>query len=194
MAFVVGALAPAVRAQTSPAREALGTYEDQALGVRHLVEPLRDGSTAAAGDRVHLRVDWDAFQGKDHHPIDAEVFLRTVGRYDLARRYHRKVFVKEALSRGGGLLIAGGLAAALLAVTPGGQPAGMAGEGGQSPRFFNFSPAWGLAAAGAGLVASIAGRLIDPSPIDADEADRLARDYDRSLRARYGLVESASRE
>ena len=54
-----------------------------------------------------------------------------------------------------------------------------------------MSPSWGLAIAGAGLVGLIVGHYIDPTPINAGEADALARDYDQSLKSRLGISETA---
>jgi hypothetical protein len=42
------------------------------------------------------------------------------------------------------------------------------------------------------LAAALAGHLLDPSPIDADTAEGLARDYDHGLRARLGISDLAS--
>ena len=38
----------------------------------------------------------------------------------------------------------------------------------------------------------VVSHYLDPTPIDADEADRLARDYDQSLRSRLGLTDTAA--
>jgi hypothetical protein len=43
------------------------------------------------------------------------------------------------------------------------------------------------------VVALIVGHFLDPTPIGADEADRLAHDYDQSLRRSLGMAETASR-
>ncbi len=57
-----------------------------------------------------------------------------------------------------------------------------------------MSPDWGLAIAAAGVVGLIVGHYIDPTPVNAGEADALARDYDQSLKSRLGISETAARE
>ncbi len=52
----------------------------------------------------------------------------------------------------------------------------------------------GLAIAGAGMVAILVGHNLDPTPIDTDQADALARSYDASLHASFGISEAVSRE
>lgn len=163
----------------------------QALGVRDLTTVRRDGT---AGDRQHwLFPDgpWDAFQGADHHPIDDEAFFQIVGREDLLRRYQHKSIVKKSLSYGGGALLVGGLLFASVAAVldkDGDQTLYL----GSAPPRSGPSPVWGLAVAGAGLAAAIAGHVLDPRPIDADAAETLARDYDRGLRTSLGISEVAS--
>jgi hypothetical protein len=152
-------------------------YQGQALGVRDLTTVRRDGTV---GNRQHWLLPdgpWDAFQGADHHPIDDEAFFRIVGREDLLRRYQHKSIVKKSLTYGGGALLVGGLLFA-------GAVAALRGSGDQtlylgsaSPHSPGPSPMWGLAVAGAGFAAVIAGHLLDPRPIDADTAEALARDY-----------------
>jgi hypothetical protein len=150
------------------------------------------------GERVALpETPWDAFQGRDHHPIDQETFFRIVGRDDLLRRYHSEAGAKKGLTVCGGTLVFGGLLFAAIATTlrygGGAQPAiGCDGTNCPSASPRGPSPIWGLAIAGTGLVSLIVGRSLDPTPIDADEADRLARSYDQSLQARLGQAETAS--
>ena len=55
------------------------------------------------------------------------------------------------------------------------------------------SPGWGLAIAGAGLVGLMVGHYLNPTPVNAGEADALARDYDQSLKSRLGISETALR-
>jgi hypothetical protein len=167
-------------------------YQTQALGVRDLTTVRRDGT---AGDRQHWLLPdgpWDAFQGADHHPIDDEAFCKIVGREDLLRRYQHKSIVKKSLTYGGSALLVGGLLfASALAIRDrnDNQILYLGGPPGRSP---DPSPVWGLAAAGAGLAAVIAGHALDPRPIDADAAEGLARDYDRGLRTSLGISETAS--
>jgi hypothetical protein len=181
----------AARAESPPPSDGNSSYEAEAVGVRNLTPPPN-------GDRVALPdTPWDAFQGRDHHPIDEEAFFRIVGRDDLLRRYHHEAVVKKSLTIGGGTLVFGGLlfAAITSALRYGGaQPAiGCDGPPCTDTRP-GPSPVWGLAVAGAGVIALIAGHSLDPTPIDADKADRVAHDYDRSLRGRLGLSETASRQ
>lgn len=173
-------------------------YERQAIGVRHLIFPRRDGATVDSEGRLAYDGTWDAFAGRDHHPIDEEAFFRIVGRDDLLRRYHREATVKKSLTVGGGALIFGGLLFAAVATElryGGAQPAiacestGCPSADSRAP-----SPVWGLAMAGAGLVSVIVGHLLDPRPIDAGEADALARDYDQLLKRRLGIAETATRD
>lgn len=188
------AAAPAVaRAQSiADAADPETAYEQQAVGVRHLVLPLRDGNTNDAAERLLYDGKWDAFAGRDHHPIDEEAFFRIVGRDDLAQRYHRTAIIKQTLTSGGWLLVVGGAIAATLAVMPGGQPAVEDPGNGSSTR--PFSPVWGLAAMGTGIVSIIVGHFLDPTPVGADEADALARDHDQSLRDRPWISQTASRD
>jgi hypothetical protein len=166
-------------------------YERQAVGVRHVVPLGRDGSPRDTPEGARARAPWDAFQGLDHHPLDEETFFRIVGRDDLVRRFHRELVVKNSLLAGGGVLIVGGLSFATIMETSGRANAADIRPGYSPP---GPSPAWGLAAAGAGLVSLIVGHLLDPSPIGADEADRLARDYDQTLRAGLGINQTAWRD
>jgi hypothetical protein len=172
-------------------------YEEQALGVRNLRRPGRDLS--AAGDRQEWMYGpgtWDAFRGPDHHPISEEAFYRIVGRDDLLSRYETKARIKNSLTLGGGTLVLGGSIFAMISGlrrSTGAQPA-CAGPPCASPALPGPSPKWGLAIAGTGLVSLIVSGLIHPSPIDADEADSLAHDYDRSLRDRLGISQTAARE
>ena len=186
------ALCASAHAQTpSPAAPA-SAYDEQAVGVRNLT-PLPTAGRSALPD-----TPWDAFQGRDHHPIDEEAFFRIVGRDDLLHRYHREAVVKKSLSIGGGTLVFGGLLFAAVTAAlryGGGQPADLCMDNScPSANSRGPSPVWGLAIAGAGAVSLIVGHLLDPTPIDADEADSLARDYDRSLQSRRGISETAARE
>jgi hypothetical protein len=56
------------------------------------------------------------------------------------------------------------------------------------------SPGWGLAIAGAGLVGLVVGHYLNPTPINAGEADAIARDYDQLLKSRLGISETALRD
>ncbi|HLK89327.1 MAG TPA: hypothetical protein VKZ18_05510 [Polyangia bacterium] len=180
------------RAQSAADSDALSAYDEQAVGVRHLVVPLRDGTTTDQQGRVLYSGEWDAFQGPDHHPIDEEAFFRIVGRDDLARRHHREAIVKRSLSVGGWVLVLGGAIATGVAVMPRAQPA--VGYQGGGPAPYGLNPAWSLGAMGAGLVSIIVSHFLDPTPVNADEADRLARDHDRSLQSRFGLTDTAARD
>jgi hypothetical protein len=185
-------------AQTDQPEDAGAAYERQAIGVRHLVVPRRDGATSDGEGHLLYDGKWDAFAGRDHHPIDEEAFFRIVGRDDLLRRYRREATVKKSLTFGGGALVFGGLLFA--AVTAelrygGAQPAiGCEGTGCLSADSRAPSPVWGLAIAGTGLVSTIIGRLLDPTPIDAAQADALARCYDRSVQSQLGIAETSARE
>ncbi len=185
------ALSASAHAQTAPPAAPASAYEAQSVGVRNLT-PLPTVERSPLPD-----TPWDAFQGRDHHPIDEEAFFRIVARDDLLRRYHHEALVKKSLTIGGGSLVFGGLVFAAIAATlryGGAQPAiGCDGPPctGNRP---GPSPGWGLAIAGAGAVSLIVGHLLDPTPIDADQADSLARDYDRPLQSRLGLSETAARE
>ena len=185
------ALCASARAQTDPPPAPASAYEAQAIGVRNLT-PLPTAERSVLPDNP-----WDAFQGRDHHPIDEEAFFRIVGRDDLLRRYHHQAVVKKTLSIGGGTLVFGGLlfAAITAALTFGGAQPAIACEG--PPCSANRpgpSPIWGLTIAGAGVVSLIVGHSLDPAPIDADQADALARSYDQSLKSRLGISETAARE
>jgi hypothetical protein len=173
-----------------------GSYEEQALGVRNLRLSGRDLS--AAGDRQQWMYGpgtWDAFRGPDHHPISEEAFYRIVGRDDLLSRYEATMRVRKGLAFGGGTFVLGGAIFAMIAElrrSSGAQPVCTAPPC-TGPALPGPSPKWGLAIAGTGLISLIVSGLIHPSPIDADEADALARAYDRSLRDRLGISETATR-
>jgi hypothetical protein len=167
-------------------------YQAQALGVRDLTAVRRDGTP---GDRQRWLLPdgpWDAFQGADHHPIDDEAFFRIVGREDLLRRYQHRSIVKKSLSYGGGALLAGGLLFAGAVAALGRNEEQNLYLGGAPPRSAVPTPLWGLAVAGVGLAAAIAGHVLDPRPVDADAAEGLARDYDRGLRTSLGISDLAS--
>ena len=143
---------------------------------------------------------WDAFRGPDHHPIDEEAFFRIVGREDLLFRYQHKAAIKTAVTVAGGALILSGLVFAEIAhlqernggyyadaypcPSPGCSPSDHSG----------VSPGWGLAIAGAGVVGLIVGHYLNPTPINAGEADAIARDYDQLLKSRLGISETAARD
>jgi hypothetical protein len=194
--------APSIaRAQSAAPPDAEAAYEQEAVGVRHLITPLRDGTTPDREGRALYSGRWDAFLGPDHHPIDQSAFYRIVGCDDLVGSYQHRARVKLGVSVGSGVLLAGGIifatVAELMNHPVGAQPATGCpypgcGELPASPQ--PVSPAWGLAIAGTGLVGLIVAHYLDPTPIDADEADRLARDYDRSLRDRLGVTETAARD
>jgi hypothetical protein len=167
-------------------------YQTQALGVRDLTTGRRDGM---AGERQHWLLPdgpWDAFQGADHHPIDDEAFFKIVGREDLLRRYQHKSIVKKSLTYGGSALLVGGLLFASAVAALERNEAQTLYLGSAPPQSSGPSPVWGLAVAGAGLAAAIAGHVLDPRPIDADTAEGLARDYDHNLRTSLGISETAS--
>jgi hypothetical protein len=191
------ATASRLHAETPPAPVADPGYEQQAVGVRNLTHLARAGS---GRDRADAWADapWDAFQGHDHHPIDEETFFRIVGRDDLLQRHHRKALVKSSLTYGGGALIVGGLVFAALSALSRAHFGGQAAGACTTPDFCDPkpsgpSPYWGLGIAATGLVSIFVGHTITPTPIDADEADHLARDYDQSLRTSLGVSETASR-
>lgn len=186
------AICASAHAQTAPPTAPASAYEEQAVGVRNLT-PLTTAERSALPD-----TPWDAFQGRDHHPIDEEAFFRIVGRDDLLGRYHRTAIVKKGLTIGGGALIFGGLIFAAISTSlrfGGAQPAiGCVGTDCSSASSRGPSPVWGLAIAGAGAVSLIVGQGVDPTPIDTEEADGLARSYDRSLQSRLGICETTARE
>jgi hypothetical protein len=189
----VAATPTPARAQTAPASDAFAAYDEQAVGVRHLVVPRRDGSTTDAQGHLAYSERWDAFTGSDHHPIDEAAFYRIVGRDDLLRRYQARVRIKTELGLGGGVLVMGGALFAMIAAlerSSFGQPACIGCVSAPA----GPSPSWGLAIAGTGLATLLVRGFINPTPIDADEADRMARDHDRSLRDRLGLIDTAGPE
>ncbi len=165
----------------------LAAYEDSAVGVRTIV-PLGSGDRPATPN-------WDAFQGRDHHPISPDVFLRIVGRDDLARSYHRQDVARKTLMGVGGAAAIGGLffSGIVMLARAGAQPAADCVGSGCEPQSAMSAARWGLAAAATGLVALIIGRAWDPTPVGADEAEALARDHDQRLRARLGLSAQAAR-
>ncbi|HXJ20287.1 MAG TPA: hypothetical protein VMT03_08640 [Polyangia bacterium] len=118
--------------------------------------------------------------------MDEETLFRIAGREDLLRRYHREVVVKKSLMIGGGAAMAGGLLYAFIAdfTGPSQNVSACPNNGCKSypSPSGGLNPAWGLAAAGAGLVSLVVGHYLDPSPISAGEADRLAREYDPGAR------------
>ena len=198
LSFSAG-LCSLAHAQTTTAAAPGNAYEEQAIGVRSLAGAGRE--TPPSGDRpdwMYAAGKWDAFRGLDHHPISEEAFYRIVGRDDLLRRYHREALVKKSLMVGGGTLVFGGLVFAAIATAArwgGAQPAvGCEGTNCLSANSRGPSPAWGLAAVGTGLVSLIVGRYLNPTPIDADQADSLGRSYDQSLQSRLGISETAARE
>jgi len=200
LSFSVGLCASA-HAQTAPVVAPPSTYEEQAVGVRSLGGT--NGQLPTSGERpswMYAQGKWDAFRGPDHHPISEEAFYRIVGREDLVFRYQHKAAIKTAVTVAGGALILGSLIFAEIAhlqEQSGGYyaPAYPCPSPGCSPSdHSSVSPRWGLAIAGAGLVGLIVGHYLNPAPIDASEADGLARDYDQSLKSRLGISETAKRD
>jgi len=198
VALIVAAVLPAgARAQSASAGPQ-AAYERDAVGVRRLVYPLRDGTMA--DEQGHARYDgrWDAFRGPDHHPIDEGAFYRIVGREDLLARYEHRSRIRIGVAVGSGVLLLGGSILATLTemMERGAQGVvACASPGcGQLPPSQSISPVWGLTIAGTGLIGLVIAHYINPTPVDADEADRLARDYDESLRDRLGVTETAARD
>jgi hypothetical protein len=195
-----GALCASAHAQATPPAAPASAYEEQAIGIRSLGGT--SGELAPSGERpswLYADGKWDAFRGPDHHPISEEAFYRIVGREDLLFRYQHKAAIKTAMTVSGGALILGGLLFAGIAdmenrnnlypataacPSPGCPPSDHSG----------VSPAWGLAIAGAGLLDLIVGRYLNPTPVNAGEADALARDFDQLLKSRLGISETATRD
>jgi hypothetical protein len=191
--LVAFAAAPDAYADEAPPPDALATYEQQALGVRNLHLAGRD--LAADGGRqawMYPDAPWDAFRGPDHHPISEEAFFRIVGRDDLLTRYRHEALFRHVLTASGGAALAGGLIFAWIEYLYRTEPPQISYPGSPPPQP-GISAKWGFAIAGAGLLTMIVSHHLDPTPIDAGEADRLARDYDQSLRSRLGLTETAAR-
>ncbi|HVY40145.1 MAG TPA: hypothetical protein VHM31_19530 [Polyangia bacterium] len=161
----------------------IAAYEDQAVGVRTI--------TPLGSDQRPASPDWDAFQGRDHHPIDPEIFLRIVGREDLARRYrHEEILKKSLMAVGGTATVVGLLYTIVPLLILNSSPVGECADG-CSSRPYRIS-GWGLATAAAGVVTLLVGRTLNPSPIDAAEADRLARDHNERLQPQLGLSDVAA--
>lgn len=195
------AVCGSAHAQAAPPAASASAYDEEAVGVRSLGSANRD--IPPSGERpnwMYADGKWDAFRGPDHHPISQEAFYRIVGREDLLFRYQNKAAIKTAVTVSSGALTLGGLIFAAIAGLPRGNAVYAASSAcpsssacspsGQS----GVSPGWGLAMAGAGLAGLIVGHYIDPTPINAGEADALARDYDHLLKSRLGISETALRE
>jgi hypothetical protein len=195
------ALCASAHAQApSPAAPA-SAYDEQAIGVRNLGSANRE--TPSSGERpewLYADRKWDVFRGPDHHPISEEAFYRIVGREDLLFRYQHKAAIKTAVMVSGGALILGGLLFAAIADLPKGNAVYVATSACPSSSACSpfdqsgVSPRWGLAIAGVGLVQLIVGHYLNPTPVNAGEADALARDYDQLLKSRLGISETASRD
>ena len=195
------AICASARAQViSPAAPA-SAYDEQAVGVRTLGGTR--GELSPSGERsswTFAGAKWDAFRGPDHHPISEEAFYQIVGREDLLFRYQHKAAIKTAMTVSGGALILGGLLFAGIAdmenqnaLRPATPACPSFGCSATTPGA-TLSPAWGLAIAGAGLVDLIVGRILNRTPVNASEADALARDYDQLLKSRLGISETAARD
>jgi hypothetical protein len=191
------ALCASAHAQTAPPTEPASAYDEQAVGVRSLGGASRElPPSGERPDWMYVDGTWDAFRGSDHHPISQEAFYRIVGRGDLLFRYQHKAAIKTTVTVSGGAVLLGGLIFAGIAAlmersdgyyacaSPDCPPSGHSG----------VSPRWGLAIAGAGLVGLIIGHHLDPTPVNAGEADALARDYDQLLKSRLGISQTALRE
>jgi hypothetical protein len=200
LSFLAALCGPA-HAQTPSPPAPTSAYGEQAVGVRSLGAANREAPPSGERpDWMYAEGKWDAFRGPDHHPISQEAFYRIVGREDLLFRYQNRAAIKTAVTVSSGALVLGGLIFAAIADLPKGNavyasaypcPSSSAcSPSGQS----GVSPGWGLAIAGAGLVGLIVGRYLDPTPINAGEADALARDYDQLLKSRLGISETAARD
>jgi hypothetical protein len=184
----------------APSAPPASAYDEQAVGVRALGGT--GGELPPSGERpswMYADGKWDAFRGPDHHPISEEAFYRIVGREDLLLRYRHKAGIKTAMTISGSALILGGLLFAGIAdmenrniLYPG--MAACPSSGCSFSDHAGVSPRWGLAIAGAGLVDLIVGCILNRTPIDAGEADALARDYDQLLKSRLGFSETARRD
>jgi hypothetical protein len=194
------ALCASAQAQMAPPAAPASGYDEQAVGVRSLGSANRD--MPSSGERpswMYAEGKWDAFRGPDHHPISQEAFYRIVGREDLLFRYQNRAAIKTAVTVSSGALTLGGLIFAAIADLPKGNGVYASAYPCPSPgcspsENSSVSPGWGLAIAGAGLLGLIVGHYIDPTPVNASEADALARDYDQLLKSRLGISETAARE
>jgi hypothetical protein len=195
------AICASAHAQVTPPAAPASTYDAQAVGVRTLGGT--GGELPPSGERpsgMYADGKWDAFRGPDHHPISEEAFYRIVGRDDLLFRYQHKAAIKTAVMVSGGALILGGLLFAAIADLPKGNAVYVATSACPSSSACSpsdqsgVSPRWGLAIAGVGLVQLIVGHYLNPTPVNAGEADALARDYDQLLKSRLGISETASRD
>jgi hypothetical protein len=191
------AICASANAQTASVAAPPGSYDEEAVGVRSLGGS--GGELPASGERpgwMYADGKWDAFRGPDHHPISQEAFYRIVGREDLLFRYRHKAAIKTAVTVSGGALILGGLVFAGIADMLEQNEGYYACASPSCPASSrsSVSPGWGLAIAGAGLVGLIAGHYLNPTPVNASEADSLARDYDQLLKRRRGISETAARD
>lgn len=187
VAWMVVAGAGVARAEPAPAPDAMVRYQQEAVGVRHLVYPLRDGTIADEHGQIRYDGQWDAFRGVDHHPIDGADFFRIVGRDDLRTSYQRWSAVKRALGAGAWVLVVAGATAVMIGAMSGrDQPAGTASSSDRSVQLT------GLGLISSGIISMVVSHFINPAPIGADAADRLAHDYDQSLRAGLGLTDRAA--
>ncbi len=186
----VAASVGVAKAQTVSRTDVEDSYEQQAVAVRRVFPIRRDGATSSDDHQASPEALWDAFQGRDHHAISDEQFFRIVGREDLVTRYQHRMVLKRGLTYAAWPLIVGGLTFATLEYMYRNESNQTLYQGGtRSPS--GSSPWWGIGIATAGAVSFVVSRFIDPVLIDADGADSLARDYDRSLRLRLGMSDSA---
>jgi hypothetical protein len=179
------------RAEASADR--IAAYENESVGVRAIV-PLSRGGTTADWAADH---SWDAFQGGGHRPIDQEAFFRIVGREDLIRRFEHRTVVKKSLMAAGGVaMVAGALYSIATYLTADSRVTTAACPSPGCPASSQSTSAnvtWGLFGIGAGLAAVMTGHYLDPSPISAAEADRLAREHDQQLKTEFGLSDFGAR-
>jgi hypothetical protein len=149
----------------------------------------------------------DPVQGLYGKTLDGDAFYLAVGRPDLAERYRDAAGTRKAVLVGGALATLASLVLFPIALSRlnGGNCYGLTGaeltacsnessearqarEDAASASFGHWMIASGVALV-AGSVALIAGGMIDPHPIAAPEARRLADAYDRQLLGSLGLTD-----
>jgi hypothetical protein len=182
---VSSAAAESVSSVTSTGRKpSSGTsaqerYDQQYVWFRD--QQAARSSGAVLGDGTY------AFLGKKGWPLQGAAFYFAVGREDLARRYNSTVSAKSVLTWGG----ATGALLGLLLVSSG--DPGASNDFGGDRDSGDDSDALGATLLVGGLASWIIGLVLEPHPVSAKQARKLAAQYNARLKKELHLARVPAR-
>jgi hypothetical protein len=135
------------------------------------------------------------FQGKYRRPLEGAEFYRAVGRPDLEATYRERDGTRTLLLVAGiGGVVAGALYTAANFNQPSPSvslpPSQFQQQMDASAQASRDAMTTGLVISGVGLLVALVGGTMDPNPVDALGARRLADEHNRRLRQELGLPEA----